>query len=318
MDLRQLKYFLRIMECGSLTGAAAALHLSQPTLGEHMRKLEDELGVALFVRHSRGIAPTAAATLLRERAEQVLAYVAETQQLVRDAGSRVQGSVTLGVSPGLNELFSADLVERCRATLPGVELNVVEDLSAVLVERMARAREVLDLALVSGFDIDDVGGIDGTPLAREPLLLIGTPARLGGSDAVCPFAELARHPLILLGSGERARPHGLRRFLVHEAAARGLDLDLAAELRSVSAVRELVERDAGITVLPLPAVRQAVAAGTLVARALCDPALFRVIHLIQPAARRPGAACVAVRQVLLALVETCLANPAGALQRLAS
>lgn len=318
MDLRQLKYFVRIMECGSLTRAAAALHLSQPALGEHLRKLEDELGVELFVRHSRGIAPTAAAQLLRERAEHLLAYAAETSQLLRETREAIEGRVTLGVSPGLNELFSAELIERCRVNLPGIVINVVEDLSGALVERMARGGETLDLALASGFDSADEPAVESIALASERLFLIGRPARLGASNDVCEFAELALHPLILLGSGDSGRPHGLRRFLLREAAACGIELNIAGELRSIAAVRELVERDAGVTILPLAAVRQAINLGTVVARGLRNPAVSREIHLLQPTTRRTARAVLAIREALLDLVEARLTEPRSPLCRLGS
>lgn len=316
MDLRQLKYFVSVMECGSLTRAAAVLHLSQPTLGEHMRNLENEFGVELFVRHSRGISATPAALLLKERAEHLLAYAHETGRLLRAASDSVQGNVTLGVSPGLNELFSADLIERFRDALPGVSMNIVEDLSAALVERMVKGSETLDFALVSGFDVSDATPLHRTTIGSEELFLVGRPERLGESGVPYPFVELTQHALLLLGSGDGAKPYGLRRLLLQQAAALGIELRIVAEVRSISALRDLLLRDAGVTILPLFSVRQALDTGALVARRLCEPSVWREIHLIEPANSSQCKAAAAARGLLLDLIEAQLDVVDGPLQRL--
>ncbi|HTI88742.1 MAG TPA: LysR family transcriptional regulator, partial [Alphaproteobacteria bacterium] len=75
MTLRQLHYFLRILELKSFSKAAANLHIAQPALGLQIRKLEDELGVPLLNRHSRGVTPTEAGLILREHAQTVLRQV---------------------------------------------------------------------------------------------------------------------------------------------------------------------------------------------------------------------------------------------------
>ncbi len=317
MDLRQLKYFIAVIDHGNLTRAAAALHVSQPTLGEHMRNLEEELDVALFVRHSRGITPTPAAMVLRERAEHLLGYARDTRRIVRDAAGTVRGTVTLGISPGLNEMFSADLIERARQVLPGTSINIVEELSGVLIERAERGTEPLDLALVSGFDLGVLSRAAHERVAREHLYLVGVPQRLGHDPQPIAFRELARHPLLLLGSGDARRPYGLRRRLHDLATAQAIELHIETELRSVAAVRELIERDFGAALLPLFTVRPAVAAGQLVARRVVDPDLVREIHLIRAGQAQAGRAVNAVRELLLELVEAHLDTPDGHLQRVA-
>lgn len=318
MDLRQLKYFISVVEQGSLTHAAAALHLSQPTLGEHMRHLEEELGVVLFVRHSRGISPTPAALVLKERALHLLGYARDTARIVRDAGGVVRGAVTLGMSPGLNEMFSADLIECTRSAYPGVTINVVEDLSSVLTERMANRGETLDLALVSGFELDSAATVDAVRVAEERLYLVGAPGRLGASDRTIPFKALEQFPLLLLGSGGQAKPNGLRRYLIQVAEMLGIALNVETELRSVAALRQLVERDLGVAVLPSLAVRQAVDAGKLVARPITDPAITREVCLLAPAGTEPGRAADAVRTLLLGLIETRLEVSDSPLRRIGS
>ena len=86
MNFRQLRYFLSVVETGNMTRAADQLHVAQTALGMQIKQLEESLGVALLVRHSRGVEPTAAGTLLRDRAIEILKLVEQTRREVA-AGS---------------------------------------------------------------------------------------------------------------------------------------------------------------------------------------------------------------------------------------
>src|SRR5918997_5613115 len=96
MTLQQLEYFLATLEHGSFSAAAEALYLAQPTLSEQMRRLEGELGVRLFQRVGRGVAPTQAAEELRPHAEQALAAVAAGREAVAAQRGLLGGIATFG------------------------------------------------------------------------------------------------------------------------------------------------------------------------------------------------------------------------------
>ena len=91
MDVRQLRYFVSVIELRSFSRAAEVLHVAQPALGLQIRKLEDELHTQLLVRHSRGVEPTPAGNLLRERALTILAEMEETKQALRDFSGPPRG-----------------------------------------------------------------------------------------------------------------------------------------------------------------------------------------------------------------------------------
>ena len=80
MNLRQLKYFVGVVEAGNMTRAAEQLHVAQTALGMQIRQIEEDLGVALLVRHSRGVEPTKAGNLLLSRALEILRLVEETRK----------------------------------------------------------------------------------------------------------------------------------------------------------------------------------------------------------------------------------------------
>lgn len=107
MDLRQLKYFVTVFECGNMSRAAEEIPISQPALTRSVRMLEDELGVELFQRHARGAAPTAAGERFYHHAKSILAECARAREDAVQAGGKLAGQVTMGVGP----LFAAGMVD---------------------------------------------------------------------------------------------------------------------------------------------------------------------------------------------------------------
>ena len=87
MNFRQLRYFLSVVDTGNMTRAADQLHVAQTALGMQIKQLEESLGVALLVRHSRGVEPTRAGSLLRDRALEILKLVEQTRKEVADGAS---------------------------------------------------------------------------------------------------------------------------------------------------------------------------------------------------------------------------------------
>jgi LysR family transcriptional regulator, nitrogen assimilation regulatory protein len=153
MENRQLLYFTRIVELGSFTKAAAALRIAQPSLGQQIRNLEEELGTALLVRHSRGVRPTEAGALLYQHASRILEDVRQAKEAVLALSSRPIGNVTIGMTPGISDLFAAKLVESCNRDYPAIRLNIEQDLSVRLVRRIL-SDNTLAFALVSGMECD--------------------------------------------------------------------------------------------------------------------------------------------------------------------
>ena len=115
MDLRQLKYFVTVFECGNMSRAAEEIPISQPALTRSVRMLEDELGVALFERHARGAAPTAAGERFYHHAKSILAECARAREDAVQAGGQLSGTVTMGVGP----LFASHMIDGILARFCG-------------------------------------------------------------------------------------------------------------------------------------------------------------------------------------------------------
>src|SRR3982751_4338470 len=109
MNLRQLRYFVKIVELGNMTRAAESLYVAQPALGMQVRQLEEDLGVTLLIRHSRGVEPTPAGRLLHTRAIEILALVDRAREEVAAHDDQGGEAIRLGLTPMLMLVIGPDI-----------------------------------------------------------------------------------------------------------------------------------------------------------------------------------------------------------------
>lgn len=299
MDLRQLRYFAKVVGAGSFTAAAEALHVSQPALGMQIRKLEAELGTELLHRHSRGIAPTEAGRLMADHATALIEQAERARQEVIDLSAAPRGTVGLGVTPTVGRVLVPGLLDRIAVELPGVTLSLSEGLSEEVTGDVASGR--LDLSF--SYNRDVAAGLSCRPLLSENLYFIGARGADGDAEGGMPFAELCRYPLIV-----PSRPHGIRVLLDDTAARHGLSLDVTLEIDSISMQREMIENGRGYTVLPHGVVGREIAQGILFAREIAKPILPRTLYLVTPGKQRWSRAAEAVQE----LIETTVAEATAA------
>ena len=129
MDVKQLRYFLGVFDAKSITKAADLLFVAQPALGLQIRKLEEELGVELFSRHSRGVTPTEAGIRLANRARVLLSQFERVKQDILDFAEEPHGRVAIGMTPTTTLVLAAAVADRCREAYPEITLNILEGLS---------------------------------------------------------------------------------------------------------------------------------------------------------------------------------------------
>lgn len=300
MENRQLLYFTRIVELGSFTKAAAELRIAQPSLGQQIRNLEEELGAALLVRHSRGVRPTEAGAVLFQHASRILEDLRQAREAILALSNQPQGNVTIGMTPGISDLFAAKLVETCNRDCPAIRLNIEQDLSVRLVGRIS-SDNTLAFALVSGMECDAIQSIAAIPLAIEQLYLVGSPRLSADLSDPVRFSHLKNLKLIMLGIGDQHRARGLKHELEREAKRQGISLDFSHEMQSVTAVQDLIERDIGFGILPFGAVRRRVEEGSLKLFRIVEPEVCREIRLVRSPRRQMSVADRAVMKSLLHL-----------------
>lgn len=166
MKLQQLRFFVKVVETGNITQAAASLNVAQTALGLQIRNLEDRLNVALLERHSRGVRPTEKGALLYQRAVSILSQIDDLQREISEPGSS-RSTVRLGIAPSILKLVEAEM-SLAHQSLTGIDLHIVEELSFVLVDRLARG----EIDYIIAYGVPDLPGLRCIPLLKEDLLHI--------------------------------------------------------------------------------------------------------------------------------------------------
>lgn len=288
MNLRQLKYFVAIVEHGSFASAARVLFIAQPSLSQHVKNLEEELGVELLRRTARGVEPTDEGLVLLRHAQAILEQVEVARGAVRDASHKIDGDVRLGVPPTVSERVSVPLIIRVRSEMPDVSLRVVEGMSGYVLNWLQEGR--VDIGVL--YDVQEAPGVTTSEVCREELYLISPPGTAFDGETV-DFVELESAKLIMPGEH-----HGLRVLLEQVARTEGADLDVEVEVDALSQMRALVAAGIGSTVLPLWAVEKEVARKELSARRIVKPAVQRKMSIAYPSNRALSSAARAVVAVL--------------------
>ncbi|MGD9921721.1 MAG: LysR family transcriptional regulator [Pseudorhodoplanes sp.] len=276
MNLRQLRYFLSVVETGNMTRAAEQLHVAQTALGMQIRQLEESLGVALLVRHSRGVEPTRAGTLLRERAIEILKLVEQTRQEISADSNPETESIRLGITPALMLIVGTEIAMTARERLRGVSLSLVEAMSHVLADTLTRGETDFILC----YDVPELPHIARVPILQDDLVLVTLP----GEEPRKPitFADLLALDLAMPEEGDTVRT-----AVAKAAREMKRELRIAYEVRSISAMKSLVGRGAASAVLPYFAVIDEVRDGRLDARQITEPSIRRTLYLATSSQRGP-------------------------------
>src|SRR5689334_1168593 len=165
MTLQQLTYFVAAAEAGSFSAAAEELHMAQPSLSEQIRRLEAELGVALFARAGRGLTLTEAGRLLRPHAERTLAEAQEAAESVREVRTLRGGTMGFGFFGSAHHYLLAGLISDFRRRHPDVRVRAIGQNSAEVAEAVREG--MLEAGLVA-LPVDD-RGLEVRPAMREEL-----------------------------------------------------------------------------------------------------------------------------------------------------
>ncbi|MBQ3460814.1 MAG: LysR family transcriptional regulator [Solobacterium sp.] len=151
MDIRIMEYFLAVVREGTISGAANAVHVSQPALSRQMRELEEELGVTLFERGSRRIALTEEGMILRRRCEEIVRLVHQTEREVSEVRKNISGDIYFGAGESHVFHYISKTAASIIAEYPGIRFHVVSGDTKDLLEDLENG--LIDLALIfSDFD----------------------------------------------------------------------------------------------------------------------------------------------------------------------
>lgn len=297
MNLRELANFIRIVEIGSLSRAAATLNVAQPALGLQIRNLEAEFKKQLLVRHSRGVYPTDAGKILLVHARQILQEVDKSKRAIGELDAR-SGLVRVGMTTSANGLLLAELYRLCQERHPNIRLDIIEGNSG----RLARMIQTGEIELGCLYSDGGISGLRHEIVLNDEWVFVSTPrnAPAGGS---IPFSTIEGLPLVL-----PSRSSGLRLRIEQEARARGMELNVVLEVQSGTLMQRLIEQGVGHTVLPKFEVRDAIATGRLRAARIVEPQFPSRTHISHRESPPLGPSAMAVKSLLMEVAERVWAH----------
>lgn len=288
MDFRHLRYFVAIVESGTLTEASRRLHIVQPALSQRMAALEADVGVRLLVRGRTGVAVTDAGQELYQRARLILKQAEAAKTAVQEKAGVASGCVRIGLLRSLAPLVGPTLFRTINAELPGVRPDVIVGYSEELMQQLRSVR--LDVSL--GVQPREEFGLEGSYLYSEGVHLLGdarfVPA--GGVD----IAALRGVPLLVRST--RGPIHGV---LEAQANKLGFSLHVVGSIEDQASVIDLCSSGTVATYVPDSTARHLTARNpSLVSAPILEAALARKVFVYTHAEVPKTGAVIAIEEII--------------------
>ena len=250
MNLRDLRYFVALAEHKHFGRAAQASFVSQPTLSTQIKKLEEELGVALVERTPRKVLLTEAGKEIANRAREVLTEVDQIKAIARRTIDPESGTLRLGIFPTLGPYLLPHVVPRISARFPRLELLLIEEKTEILLKQLREGR--LDTVVLALPVHDDQ--LHAEFLFEEPFLLAVPQNHELARRKTLKMDDLSDQCLLLLEDG-----HCLRDQALEVCELSGASEKAGFRATSLETLRQMVAANVGVTLLPTLAIKPPVA-----------------------------------------------------------
>lgn len=241
MELKQLEYFLTISKLNSFTLAADQLYISQPGITSAIRRLEDELGIQLFVRNRKTAILTPEGQIFANHIESVMSDVTKALNKVEEMKNLTKCTITIGISPVSSVSSASFLLAKFKSLYPDLDLTLVEDCSTNLQKLLEDGKIDLAFLLLES----EVDSFESLILGTQELVL-GLPSfhLLKGKNKL-PLSAVQKENFVLLKTG-----CPVRTVIEHRFSAQNLTPNISFETNYMQAIQRLVLCGAGITILP--------------------------------------------------------------------
>ncbi|NDZ15728.1 nitrogen assimilation transcriptional regulator [Variovorax sp. WS11] len=294
MNLRRLKYFVKIVDVGSLTQAAEVLHVAQPALSQQLATLEGEFKQQLLLRTQKGVMPTEAGKALYRHAQIILRQFNQAQADVLNAGRTLSGQVSVGMAPGTAaSALALPLLRTVQGRHPKIVLHINENFGTTLCEVVRNGR--MDMAVLYGGG-HAMQGLSFDPLLTEDLFVVAPEGllRKGGDVAL---ADLGGVDLLLPCTNNQ-----LRRYVDQAFASAQVVPRVVAEMESSNTLAAAVGSGVGATILPVSAARAVAASADLDLHRIVSPPIEVPLALCESDHLPLSEPAQVVKAILLELV----------------
>ena len=297
MKINQIEIFCKIVELGSFSRAAEALHLSQPTLTEHIKALEDYLGTTLLDRLGREVVPTKAGDILYDYAKKILRLKREAEQTLWSLKGALKGDLTVGASTIPGEYILPSLIKGFRDNFPDIIINLT----------IGDTKKVIDDILNNRIELGVVGAVmenvklEYHKFVNDELVLIVPPSSSWGKMKSITLEKLKEVPFVLREEGS-----GTRMVMEKSLRDNGFDnghLNVIIRLGSTTAVIQAIKSGIGCSILSRRAVQENLNNGTLKMISIEKTKTFRDFYIIHRRGKFKSPLCEAFFNFLLKKVE---------------
>ncbi|MFF5995519.1 LysR family transcriptional regulator [Lysinibacillus sp. KU-BSD001] len=269
MDIRQLEYFIQLVDSMSYSKASEQLHISQPSLSIAIKKLEAEVGHPLLERHTRKLQLTDVGELLYARAKEILLNVKILRQELDETGKFGQGEIALGVIESV-KYWVPSTIHQLKNIYPQMHFKLADVLSAAEVKKSLKTQHTHVNITNQQVEDDAVAAIK---LYDEPLVIVFPKEHPLAEKEHLTLADLKNEPFIICAEGFQSRKDILTAF-----HAENINPNIYYEVEHFETAVSLVRGNLGITILP-ESYLQGPTANSIVQRNIHHPLLHRSVYL---------------------------------------
>lgn len=230
-----------------MSRAGARLFVAQPSLSEQIRKLEQELGLPLFVRLPRRLVLTPAGEAFRIHAARILEEVDLVQTRIDEVSAQSGQKIRVGVLPSLGSRLFPSVIAEFRRTNPGARIELREEISSLSVKHLLMEREI-DVGVIR-LDGKLASHLEASFFLRERLVALVPPGHLLARGGEISLQEIAEEPFLTLKPG-----YGLRELVLNVLKEAAVTPNITVEVSQLDFLIGLVEAKMGLTILPQLAV----------------------------------------------------------------
>lgn len=274
MNAQRLKYFIAIVEEGSISRAAKRLFMAQPPLSQQLKQLEAQLGVTLIERDTRSLVVTKEGELLYKRAKEILELMDVTEKQLKELKEGVRGMLAIGTIPSLGSEILPPKILKFQEQYPDVQFNIWEGDPNRIMELLEN--RIIDIGIVRRpFDNEVFEKIN---LPDEPQVVAMSPKlNIGGSRQYIKLAELENKPLMLLRRLKGTSTYNHKLYMmdnINDAFIKsGLKPNIICESNDIPTLLNWANHGIGITIVPKSAMNLMPHSG-LIYKEIVEPPIF--------------------------------------------
>ncbi len=271
----KIRTLLKLEELGSFSKTAQALSLTQPAVSHHIKLLEQEFGIQIFVKGKRKLKPTPEGEVLLKYAHRAIALSDKVHQAIEDCKHAVH-TLTVGITPTASDIFVPQVLAAYCHQHPGTHVQIVRG-TIKKIDTMLKFYEI-DFAIVDGILPGD--HYRQVLMGTDHLCLIVSPKHPFAARLSVTLDELQKENLVL-----RPKSTGTRKLIESYLISNGYNIqnfNVMMEVDSVSTIKEIVEANLGISIISYSVCREEQQQGRLIVRPIENCRMVRQVNMVYP------------------------------------